>query len=116
MRLGIPRIELQRLRQGSNRFRNLSLCELAVTESIPTPRGFRTLFDVIGQEGLNVLKTAGSNVGFEIGNFRGIVNGGCFRERLEAVLRGEIAWVELQGLPVSDSSVLDVSLLLKNRT
>jgi len=64
---GVLDVELERFCEGLNRFAELALREQSVAEGVPAPGGFRVLFDVGGQEGLDVGEAVVSDVAFKLG-------------------------------------------------
>jgi len=62
---GVLDVELEGFCEGLNRFAELALREQTVAQGVPAPGGFRMLFDVGGQEGLDFCEAVVSDVVFE---------------------------------------------------
>ena len=111
VRLCVSDVDLQRFRQALNRLANFLLRELAVAQGVPTPGGFRTPCDVIGEKRLDFLKLISPDVVFELSNLCGVVPFDRCIQLFQSLTGKDVARVQLQGLAKRTRRTLDVPLL-----
>ena len=119
VRFRVADVELERLREGPDRVPDLLLTELAVAQSVPSPRGRGPLLHVRGEQRFDLGELAFANVAFELGDAWGVIGGSGGRgspgQCVEALSRRRRSGVQPDGCPVRGHRSVDIAALLERR-